>query len=281
MTLQEPPVNTWISYFVICWESFRKLETTWQWIIFQRKIWKKLQCSKCLLASNEISLENTSSNLSVIYKAIQLHWKMLLFCFSIDFCLFILLFFQKVASYFDDSMWVAPSGVVLVVMFVWLSTAVSPPPYSTARTSMCIVSILFPMNEALNVSTPDQKSTNEMVTDIPLQGYGDMTTIHYKQWRIQYFPEGAPTDSFGQFTRKLHEKVGPRRRMTGVYQLCICSIISQLFSIVMENVKSKLTLPSPFQSHVSKKTLWIRISLCIRIRFWMVSEGLPRSSILT
>ena len=68
-------------------------------------------------------------------------------------------FFQKVASYFDDSMWVAPSGVVLVLMFVWLSTVVSLPPYSTARTSMRIVSILFPMNEALNASTPDRKST--------------------------------------------------------------------------------------------------------------------------
>ena len=65
---------------------------------------------------------------------------------------------QNPSSYFDDSMCVAPPGVVLVVMFLWLSTAVSPPPYSTARTSMCIVSILFPMNEALNSSTPDEKN---------------------------------------------------------------------------------------------------------------------------
>ena len=124
----------------------------------------------------------------IIYKAIQLHWKVLLFSFSIDFCLFILLFFQKVASYFDDSMWVAPSGAVLVVMFVWLSTAVSPPPYSTARTSMCIVSMLFPMNEALNISTPDRKSTS---------------SYRHTQWRIQDFPIAASTYCLANFLPKI------------------------------------------------------------------------------
>ena len=97
-------------------------------------------------------------------------------------------FFQKVASYFDDSMWVAPSGVVLVVMFVWLSTAVSPPPYSTARTSMRIVSILFPMNEALNVSTPDRKSTS---------------SYRHTQWRIQDFPITASTYCLANFLPKI------------------------------------------------------------------------------
>ena len=59
-------------------------------------------------------------------------------------------------SYFEASIEVmAPSGVVLVVMFLWLSTAVSPPLYSTASTSKRIVSILSPINEALNFSTPE------------------------------------------------------------------------------------------------------------------------------
>ena len=88
-------------------------------------------------------------------------------------------FFQKVASYFDDSMWVAPSGVVLVVMFVWLSTAVSPPPYSTARTSMRIVSILFPMNEALNASTPDRKSTIGYDNTVAHPGFHNGASTYY------------------------------------------------------------------------------------------------------
>ena len=49
----------------------------------------------------------------------------------------------------------APSGEVFVVIFLWLSTAVFPPPYSTASTSIRIAFIFTPMNEAQNLSTPN------------------------------------------------------------------------------------------------------------------------------